>query len=723
MIASKNLNDKTYEEMISEAVAQIPLYSREWSNYNPSEPGITILENLAAFQALQREEMNTVTEEVRFALLKLVGFTPREGNPARALLLLEKNLPKELPRRQKLYVQELCYELPENTTVKQGRITGIYVEEQEDRRDVGLLTAEYGIPGGLALFGDKPRAGQELYLCLDRLPQAGEDMIFYVKVVEDFQRNPLSEADKNPFVELSFAVYTDGGFVELKALDYTRGFLYSGGIYLKTPQNACRKEDENAYVVRITLKRAAYDIAPKVQSICGLLTEAVQTDTYGALLAFDGQTQIHVNHMLLEENLMYVYVLEEDGFYHLYSDQEEWDGGQNASGWTAQTGQNADDLWADGNALLSGAAGRHCRVRRDSKWACTVTFPDEGAFRPIPGRERGVLVSVNTRELMIHRRLGRALGYDNQQFSLEPFTDIWPKPLTVMLEMIREGRTVYQFVSPGETGPGAFSYRYLPRQHAIEILSCGDYEGAWVYLADCVLSKGAGGNVLPGNEFFIKTPERDYACINYASDVPGRDAEDVEEVRRRFVMDLNQPATMVTAADCAAVVRGIPGLSINKVTAFAGRGDNTIHVVIEPNSREEFPGLSDTYREQVNRYLTERRMMTTRVLVEAPVYIPIDVRGTIYMEKHFENGRQQIDQVLMQLLSDWEGKRRFGEVISYHEMYQRLEELECVGEIYDLSFAPQNPAGASQIGLDLKLNENCICCPGVISMELNTRHY
>lgn len=721
MIASKNLNDKTYEELISEAVAQIPLYSGEWSNYNPSDPGITILENLTAFQVLQQEEMNTVTEEVRLALLKLAGFTPREGNPARALLLAGGPVPEELPQRQKLYVQELCYELPPDTAVQCGRITGICVNGQEGRRDMSLLTAEYGIPGGVLLLGEKPRAGQEIDLYLDRLPKAGEDMIFYVKVVDDFQRNPLGEEDENPFAELSFAVYTEDGFLEIAARDYTRGFLYSGGIYLKTPEHACRKEEEQSYVVRITLRRAAYDIAPKVQSICGLLTEAVQTDTRGALLAFDGQTKIRVSHMLLEERLMYVYVLEEDGYYHLYHDSGE--AGEDPVGSSqAEEAGNAGPEYAPGAGWHYGQ-GRCCRIRRESATSCTVTFPEQGAFRPIPGQKRGVLVSVNTRELMIHRKLGRALGYDNQKFFLEHFADLWQTPLTVMLEMTRDGQTVYRFAAPGETGPGAFSYRYLQGEHAIEVLDCGDCEGARVYLADCVLSRGAGGNVLPGNEFRLETPEKDYICLSYASDVPGRDTEDVEEVRRRFVRDLNTPASIVTAADCEAIVRGIPGLSIDKVAAFAGRGDNTVHVVIEPNSREEFPGLSDTYRRQVSRYLMERKMMTTRVLVEAPVYVPIDVRGTIYMEKHFGNGRQQIEEVLMRLLSDREGKRTFGELISYHEMHRRLEELECVSEIYDLSFVPQNPAGARQIGLDVKLNENCICCPGVISIELHTRNY
>ena len=46
MLNSINLNDRSYEDLLAEAVAQIPLYSREWTNFNRSDPGITILQNL-----------------------------------------------------------------------------------------------------------------------------------------------------------------------------------------------------------------------------------------------------------------------------------------------------------------------------------------------------------------------------------------------------------------------------------------------------------------------------------------------------------------------------------------------------------------------------------------------------------------------------------------------------------------------------------------------------
>ena len=70
MLDSINLNNKSFEQIRDEAVAQIPLYSKDWTNYNISDPGITILENFAAFLALQQGELNEMPEHVREKLKK-----------------------------------------------------------------------------------------------------------------------------------------------------------------------------------------------------------------------------------------------------------------------------------------------------------------------------------------------------------------------------------------------------------------------------------------------------------------------------------------------------------------------------------------------------------------------------------------------------------------------------------------------------------------------------
>lgn len=38
MLDSINLNNKSFEQIRDEAIAQIPLYSRDWTNYNVSDP-------------------------------------------------------------------------------------------------------------------------------------------------------------------------------------------------------------------------------------------------------------------------------------------------------------------------------------------------------------------------------------------------------------------------------------------------------------------------------------------------------------------------------------------------------------------------------------------------------------------------------------------------------------------------------------------------------------
>ena len=78
MLNSVNLNDKTYGELLAEAVARIPLYSREWTNFNVSDPGITMLQNLTAFQLLQQEAINQVPEH-RNAGVRDVKIRPIPG--------------------------------------------------------------------------------------------------------------------------------------------------------------------------------------------------------------------------------------------------------------------------------------------------------------------------------------------------------------------------------------------------------------------------------------------------------------------------------------------------------------------------------------------------------------------------------------------------------------------------------------------------------------------
>ena len=58
MIDIPNLDDTSLEEILDEAKKQIVYYSQEWTNFQESDPGITIVELFAWLKSVQHEYLN-----------------------------------------------------------------------------------------------------------------------------------------------------------------------------------------------------------------------------------------------------------------------------------------------------------------------------------------------------------------------------------------------------------------------------------------------------------------------------------------------------------------------------------------------------------------------------------------------------------------------------------------------------------------------------------------
>ena len=153
MLNSLNLSDKTYEELLAEAVAQIPLYSSEWTNFNVSDPGITLLQNLTAFQLLQQESINDVTDEIRQKLLKLVGYTPRENRAATVLVQAPAQGGPILPEGHRLWSGTIPFETTGPVALSPWGLAAVYAEDvsgfagQADRRSLARCRSHDGRHG------------------------------------------------------------------------------------------------------------------------------------------------------------------------------------------------------------------------------------------------------------------------------------------------------------------------------------------------------------------------------------------------------------------------------------------------------------------------------------------------------------------------------------------------------------------------------------------------
>jgi hypothetical protein len=72
-----NLDDRTFDQLVTEARTLIPRYLPAWTDYNPSDPGITLLELFASLFEVAIYQINRVPERSLEHFAALVGVAPQ----------------------------------------------------------------------------------------------------------------------------------------------------------------------------------------------------------------------------------------------------------------------------------------------------------------------------------------------------------------------------------------------------------------------------------------------------------------------------------------------------------------------------------------------------------------------------------------------------------------------------------------------------------------------
>lgn len=701
MINSRKLDDKTYEELIAAAVAQIPLYSREWTNLNPSDPGVTVLENLSAFQAVQQSSINEVTDKIRQKLLKMAGCVPMAGSCAKVLLKPEGlSAPLLLPASQKFFSGDICFETTEETKVSDGKITGIYAETEDGQIVDYTETLNSEIPVSAEIFGEKPQAGRSLYLVLNRPPKKQEVFRLFVKTEDRFHRNPMPSGMENHFTKACWSYSTGQGYEPAEASDDTFGFLTSGEIRIKIGAAApvsSRQFDREGYILRCTLQKAEYDIPPRVLKIDGFLFEAVQRDSKAVTITAASADKIEVYCAAAEDGFLFVYGKRRrsDSFYYEY---------------TEYMGEEKKGCFYQKKKI---GYGRY-----------ELTFDRERfGYAPAKNCSDGVKIICCTYEMMLHRKRGILYGYDNQEISLEPFEHVEQESLLLMLrekKTDKRARCTFAALRENPEGEGFF-FTYDQEENVLRVKDCGGFEEAEVFLCGCAVYEGENGNVREKNEFLLDKFKQKISFQNPEKGRGGVFPETVKRAAERFAEERNLPESAVTAEDYEYLVKNIPGLCIHKVKAVMDRRKNQVALYVKPYRKDKFPGLPLHYKEMIYDYLDKRRLLTTRIEIFAPVYLPIDVQAAIYVKQYFKNSRAAIEAAIRKELDYTEGNKGMGETVYFNQVLHAVEALDCVEYIYDFKLMPGDSSRAVRSGMDIKLGEGCLCYPGEISLELNAQ--
>ncbi|HBL59286.1 MAG TPA: putative baseplate assembly protein [Cyanobacteria bacterium UBA8803] len=114
-LPKSNLDDREFQDLVEECILRIPRYCPEWTNYNPSDPGITLIELFAWLTDQMLLRFNQVPRRNYVTFLELLGIRLQPPIPAQSY--------------QTFY---LSASLPETYTISAGtQVATIRTETQE----------------------------------------------------------------------------------------------------------------------------------------------------------------------------------------------------------------------------------------------------------------------------------------------------------------------------------------------------------------------------------------------------------------------------------------------------------------------------------------------------------------------------------------------------------------------------------------------------------------
>jgi hypothetical protein len=210
-----------------------------------------------------------------------------------------------------------------------------------------------------------------------------------------------------------------------------------------------------------------------------------------------------------------------------------------------------------------------------------------------------------------------------------------------------------------------------------------------------------------------------------------RDRPLAEQIRQA-VLDIRNGAGAVTAADYERLARQcapgklarahcLPGYNLNiKVEDRQRPGHISVVVVPVPDTKERHPRPGQELLASIRRGLEDYRLVTTRLHVVGPQYVPVYIDGTLALLQNAPEG-DTVDRVraaLEDFLKVLPGKDEveseswpFGGDVYLSELYEVIERLPGIDYVAALELGSENPARfirndkGQVVGVDLRENE------------------
>jgi predicted phage baseplate assembly protein len=296
-LTAPNLDTRQFADIVAEAKTLIPRYAPEWTNFNESDPGITLVELFAWLTEILAYRLNQVPDRNYIKFLQLIGIELEPARPAKAevtFAVSRTDIPSVIvPKGTQVAAaggsssQAIVFELDEALIAIGAALSAV---QTFDGFGYTVQTNKNNNPGQWFYpFGQNPKAGSALLLGLSSPVAFPSDQInLAVNLYEDGLTRPILKCGGSipPPASLAWD-YWDGTQWELINLDSdgTRAFSQDGHILFPGPgSNLVAAKIGNVtdalFWIRARVQTATYETPPRIAAILTNTIAATQALTF-----------------------------------------------------------------------------------------------------------------------------------------------------------------------------------------------------------------------------------------------------------------------------------------------------------------------------------------------------------------------------------------------------------------------------------------------------------
>lgn len=725
------ISNATFDKLVKEALKRIPQLSREWTDYNIHDPGITFVELLAYLVEMQLFYLDQVTESHYLKFLRLLGVEPRPALPSKTQITFDLSSDKAVKVESGT---ELAAKVDEDlilfltidslivvrTKLEQLVLSVMKLNERkdEDTKWFDPLTASEGF---FYAFGENPMPQKEtLYLGFNEKFPGEEEISLSVNLYEDDLPERGQHDEEPDIIPSAKAVweYSRGdSWSKLKVIeDSTLSFSESGYVKFKPPTDFTSIDvfgdnGKKFFWLRCWLEQASFEIPPRIRSIKLNTVDAVQ------MKKFSGQAPITTTDRIPQRitelpnqvfNLKHAPVVPRQLIVRI-KEREKWRKWIPVDSFEHSGREDAQFMIF------------HKVNNETGNIEGFIGFGDGKKGKKVPIGIKNIRVTSQIYDEPAEEEFFSGDNTPSQKFSLKKV----PPILKDALVFTGANSEAWHPVQDFDASKPADRHFILNRNRGKIQLGTGDRgridSDVRIDAAIYYGTMAEKGNVKKNTNVEIVDinlqDNKNLTIAAFEDASGGRAAESLGGTILRARADLKKPYRAVTLEDFDYIAKATPGLRIARVKALWEKDIDTnqaVKVIVVPyrlpDSENLLKGASEGFKKTVCLHLDRHRLLTTRIEIVDPKYVEISVHATVKV-KPLASAKNVRDRVVKELellfhpLNGYAGSGwPFGKTVYRSMICAKIEKVEGVDCVHSLILIARGEAEYS--GENLKIREN-----------------